>query len=668
MQKQHAPNPFFRPTLPLSVAALVLAFSACNCPGGGTDRVDPDLIAHPVALSFETCPTLDENRQPVADVFPVQQTFKLDNLANAGAPITFNITGAGAERFKLVDPPESIGSFGSVDVTVEFTPVAQGDALATLEIDDGVEDTEVVRVTLVGTGTNLPAQPTMKFSFETAVGTNEFQECVEGLLCQVVFPDTYFGENASLKMKIRNVGCPALKVNSLTIEPSTFGGGTSIAYSLDQPTVPPTVGNPTLLTIADGTQELDAAVRFLPDNDGSGDGQRYAIFTIQTNSTQVFDQGEAPGTMRVLLAGRGSEPAVYATPSFCDFTDDADLCGGNKVPTTGNDRMAVFQVINGGDSEVVIDTIRFAEPFSGRFSFGEQNPQGMTLQAGQSAPLQVHYNDASTYVIDHIEITAMRPGGTPGDAGFARIRISGGVQPALTTAPRIELSFSDVPDRVAVKPLDICNEAGAGDLVLQSVQIVQGAFNGTTGFRLNSAPAANAVLRGGECVTTEVQLTRPVSGGLQAGTLEIRSNDLAYAAGYRVTLLSELPLDQLPVAHIEGPGGETTAFSVSLASLNPKRMTLIGSKSYDPPGNGPVAEYRWYIARQPNGPGAAATLTDLETPAGPDIQGMKSADYAEVNLNFAPDRVGEYRIVLTVFDSAGQKSASDGEIRILVTQ
>ncbi len=659
MQKQPAHISSFRPTPLLTIAAIAMLFAGCRgCDDGPIDQVNPDFVANPVALSFETCPSVDENGQPVADVFPVRQTFTLENVGRGGAPITFNITGAAAERFKLVEPPESLGALSSVDVTVEFTPVAQGDALATLEIDDGVEDTEIVRVTLVGTGTNLPAQPTMRVSYETAPGTNEFNECVEGVLCQVYFPDTFYGQDSQLKVKIRNLGCPALKVNSLDVERQNLGGGTNIAYFLDDPAVPPSAGNPTLLTIADGTQEMEAVLRFSPDDDGSGDGQRYAIFNIQTNSTQVFQQGDEPGLLKLSLLGLAAAPSVYASPSFCDFTEANDTCGGTKVTTSGNDKMAIFQITNGGNSPIVIESIRFAQPSSGRFTFGMQNPEGQTLQAGQSAPLQVNYTDANTYVIDHIDVVAKTQTGQ--EAGSARIRVSGGIQPALSTTPASELNFSGVTGNPAVMPLQICNGAGAGTLVLQSVQIIQG----NQFFKLNSAPMAGTEVAGGACVNAEVQLTRPVSGGLQAGTLEIKSNDLNYAAGYRVTLLSDVPLDQLPVAVIEGPAGQSNAFSVSLSTLNPKRMTIVGSNSYDPPGTTtPVSEYEWYIGKKPNN--AVATITEISSPMGPDIQGMRG-NYPDVNINFDPMITGEYRIFLIVYDSAGQKSANTAELRILV--
>jgi hypothetical protein len=651
-----SPTPF-RFTFTLPLLALGMAFAACNCDPGPIQSVRPEFIANPVALSFETCPTQDENGQPVADVYPDRKTFTLENLGRGAGTLQLTLTGAAKDRFRIIDPPETLGALESTELTVEFTPTAQGDATATLEIDDGDPETELFRVTLVGTGTNLPAQPTLKVSYEIAPGSNEFEECQEGLQCQMYFPDTFYGEASALRVKIRNLGCPALKVQGLDVKRLDIGGGTNVAYFLEQPATPPSPVNPTLLTITDGTQETEAVIRFEPDGDESGNGQRYATFTIKTNSPFTIQGEDNPGERRIFLLGLAAEPAVYATPSFCDFSDENDKCGGTKVTTGGNDKAAIFQVTNGGNVPVLIETVRVVAPNSGRFAFGSQNPQGMTLQPAQSAPLQVLYTDAATYVIDHVEVVATSSGQ---NAGTARIRVSGGVQPNLTTTPEQELNFSDVAGQSGVKPVQICNGTGAGTLILTQVSVT----DGNQFFKLKSGPAANAEVAQGTCVTAEVEFNRPISGGLQAGTLDIRSNDPRYSAGKLITLLSHVPLDQLPVAVAEGPAGQTNSFSQSLAQLTPKRMTIVGSNSYDPPDNGPVAEYEWFIGKKPLGAVASLTASTNTSPT-PSIEGVRG-NYPTVLLHVDPDKIGEYRIFLKVYDSAGQASSNTSELRILM--
>ncbi len=642
----------------LPIAALALAVGACRCEDPPTDAIRPDVVPSPAALSFEACPSQDENGDAVEDVFADRKTITLTNQANIGAPLTLTLTGAGADRFTLVEPPEAISALGEVEVTVDFLPSAQGDTTATLEIEDGDPETDVVKVTLVGTGTNLPAQPTMQVSFESAPGTNEFEECEEGMLCSPTFPETRFGNTSALKVRVRNVGCPALKITGMQMDSANVGGGTTINFFLEDPVVPPSEENPILLTLADGTQELEALVRFEPSPDENGDGLRSALLRIQTNDPRKDLSEQNAGERTLSLYGTAVQPNLYATPSYCDFTNPDDTCGGTKVNTAGNNKAAVFRISNGGQSDVVIETVRLVGPHGNRFSIGEQNPQGMTITAGGEASLQIDYTDAPTYVTDFVEVIAAD------DMGDTRIRVSGGEQPKLTTdtEPSRELNFSSITEQSGTLPVEVCNEAGAGLLVLNGMGIAPA--NQTQFFKIPSAPPAGTELTGGSCTTVNVQFTRPVSGGLQAATLTIQSNDPRYSAGYGITLLSEAPLNQFPVAVLESLSGQTNQFALSLQQNTQKKVTLVGSNSYDPPNNDMVDAYQYFIMQKPN-----LAQTRLTAGAGsdigdPNIDGVKG-DYPQVTLHLDPARTGEYVIRLLVFDASGQQSPHT-DLRILV--
>jgi len=182
--------------------ALVGSVSGCRCDGGNVNRTEAELQATPTSLSFEACPSTDENGNPVQDVFPDVKRFTLSNLGKvAGTIASMEITGTDPDVASVFSipadsRPTSVEGAGSVEIPVHFAPKKRGDIRGLLTLDDGLPDTEPVTVTLIGTGANLPGQPTAKVAFEGTAGAGEFQDCDPSVLanCSPQWPATFCGQ------------------------------------------------------------------------------------------------------------------------------------------------------------------------------------------------------------------------------------------------------------------------------------------------------------------------------------------------------------------------------------------------------------------------------------------------------------------------------------------
>ncbi len=651
---------------PLYLTLALLVVAACDCKNGpGPTTATPDFVASPTVLSFESCPTEDENGAPVADVFPSVLTFTIKNIGRVSGPLSVVIQGNDAALFTVLENTlvAEVAGGETVELKVQFTPKTAGDATAEMIIDDGVDDTAPVKVTLLGSGSTLPAQPSIKISYEDKDAPGTWVECLESFNgsidnCMVLWPDTYMEQNATLKMKIQNLGCPALKVTGIELLP--FSEGEDIQFFIDKPAVPPSVPNPALLSLADGTQEMEVEVRFEPRDNGSFDGQRYAYMKVVSNSVK------SPDSM-ITLAGIAAEPSLYTTPTFCDYTDPSDTCNGTKVPTTGKNAKSVFQVTNGGNTDITIESVTFRNPSQTRFAIGGANPVGKTITAGLSEPLEILYTDAPLFVTELLDIKGTS-GGMP--TNTATIRLQGGVLPCLYTTPEGQLDFSDTNGK-AEKPVEICNRAmdsqgnGCGDLNITNVQVTQGP----NFFKVKTPSPAGSTVAAGTCTTATIEFTPPVSGGTQAGTLDITSNDPDFTP-YRLMLYSERPPDEIPVAVISGPPPQRLEnnMSIKLSELGTlKRIDVYGDMSYDPPNMGPVVKWKWFLNR-PNSPGAAnAVLTQggMSVDGKETTTGVVTLDFDPMNTGVAG--IGMYEVYLTVFDSANQQSVQQ-RLRIDVRQ
>ena len=657
---QHASPSIHRQWGATVVVLAAAGMAACECQSRAIS-LTPALSAHPPALYFSACPARDQNDRPVEGVAPDRQIVTLQNIGKTTATLSYALRGSGARQFAIAPETrvDSLASGGSAEVAVFFTPIQRGDVTAELVIDDGAQATEPLVVPLIGTGSALPAQPTIEVLYEQP-DTATFTACMPSISgavenCFMQWPSTFYGESRTLKLVVKNVGCGPMNVTELKLEPYAVPG--QLQYFLDAPQILPSPLTPITLPNA---AAVELSVRFAPAADASAQSDsRFALLTIGTNAAN------GPASW-VVLQGEALVPSCYLTPSRCDFTSPEDTCGGTKTPAGGNPTAAFFHITNGGNAPVLIESVSFRDPNNGRFALGSRNPVGKILARAQSEVLDVTYADAPLYVIETLDVRCRA--GTA-NAGNPSATVAGGVLPCLSTTPDLQLDFSGAATQVSTQPVQICNGAGCGVLDIRRVEIVQNL--GGTFFTI--VPATNPTgqkVQPGACTSVEVQLSRPVSGGLQTATLEVESNDPNFAApSYkRINLLSSAPLDQIPVAVVKGPAGEAFAVSVSLARLSTKRITLHGEESYDPPNNDPATRFQWFISEKPIT--ATASLTETSTlGTGPNVHASvleRAAGGDKIDLNIDPAVPGEYGVALRVYDSAGQASGNVAELRILV--
>lgn len=673
----------------MKIRLLVLAItclSACKPPV--TTANPPDYSAAPVSLLFEACPTKDEAGKAVADVFPDQKKVTISNKSKGTGGLKLSFTGDGATVFttdlKKATPadPTGIGALGEVVVPISFSPLKKGVVKAQLVISDETADTPDQKVDLSGTGSDLSAQPTIKVSVVNSA--NMLEACQAGLVCTQNFADTLYKESVTLDVTVTNTGCPALKITKLEITPQ--GGAGNLAYFIDAPAILPTTATPLVLTQSDGQTSTKLKIRFAPEDDGSGNQQRYAVLRIKTNDPAAKDGDNNVGGFDILLTGSALEPKIYTTPTRCDFSDPNDLCGNtNKVANK-----ATFLVKNGGNTSIKIDSVTFKSNSSetankdARLTFTGTPIKGVVIPMGMSAPLEITHAEMPLYIQDLVTISASlsSPDGgsaAPGSAGRAVLSLSGGKKPCLTTDPPIDpltgqskLDFAAPSTELSAKEVTIKNGPATtcGDLIINGVSIDTNTFFSL----LDPMIAPGTKILPGSQLKATVQYKKPVSGGTQVGSLRINSNDGDFATppGYVVQLYSQSPLDQLPVAVVKGcvptdttcAMGKQASMTVNLSSLpmgttaGTRLLTIWGKDSYDPPMNTmPLPFYRFRMVSKPSN----ATEGLLEN------DGLKNAKSA-VTLTLDGAAIGLYRVTLDVWDDKNQQSGTSAELKVNVLQ
>ncbi|MFT3837106.1 MAG: hypothetical protein QM723_08930 [Myxococcaceae bacterium] len=168
----------------------------------------------------------------------------------------------------------------------------------------------------------------------------------------------------------------------------------------------------------------------------------------------------------------------------------------------------------------------------------------------------------------------------------------------------------------------------------------------------------------------DVLFTKPVSGGTQVGTLRIDTNDTAWSGPgfYVVQLYSSSPLDQVPVAVLDGclptdptcANGQQNAMSVSLSALaGNKTLIMSGKNSYDPGNTSstPISGYTFRLVTKPSNATNGALAND----------GMKTATDNQV-LTLDPTATGLYRVTLMVYDDHNQPAGTAADLKISVGQ
>lgn len=642
----------------ISLCTVVALFS---CKGNSTTGITADYRVSPAALSFSACPNKTEDGQTVPDVFPDTQKLMISNASRAPAGLKMSISGPDAAAFSIVSPaPTGVPANGEATVSIAFAPSKKGDVTAVLAIDDQVEGTDDLKVTLSGAGKTLPVQATVQAATQSQDGTKA-TTCRQFEYCESQFPDTLFDKTVTRQIKLRNVGCPALKITGLAI--SSSRGGTQ-GFSIVEPVQQPSSTSPLLLSTADATDEITITVAFTPTDDGSLDAQRDAVLTV-TSSDPVNP------SLLIALSANGVKPAAYATPNACDFSNASDKCGNaSKVPGS-----ATFRITNDGSTSIKILSTTFKSTSSqtagvnGRFQITGAIA-GSVIAMGQSANLVVGHTEAPLYVTEQIEVKAVAASDETTEVGSITLALFGGSKPCLTTDPADSLNFMNAATAETTQTVTIKNGTGCGALTLSSVSIDQSNF-----FKL-SAPVlpANTDVAPGASVTANVTYTRPPSGGMQIGTLRIVSNDSDYGQAKLVQLLSASPLDELPVAELRAcvPAeltsdptcamGARVSLSASLTNLGSNRtITLSGITSTDgvngmPGSTRPVAKYKFtLLAPYPQN----VTTMNL---ANHDTEQTSATTTLTIT-----SAVALYRIGLIVYDDRAQQSTASN-LNVNITQ
>lgn len=667
------------------VVTAIISAAGCKCGPPPIVTSRPDLRANdsngaPIAaIDFTACPSKDETGQAVRDVFPDAEPVVLSNLTGkAGAKAKFTFSGADADAFQLRIGSGDGGAFAVVTTPFEldigvgedrafevaFAPKKKGAQSATLTIDDQDAETKTDPViTLIGTGLDLPSQPTLETGVQMEDGG--FTVCEQGSIftdCELGFPLVQFETTVTKKIRIKNKGCPALKLTAIKVGIDTLGTE-SPDFKLISPASPSTAA-PISLNKADGTDTLEATIEFKPTDTGPGNETKSGFIIVDSNDPVNMAPISAPGVLS--LRGEGLRPALSATPTSCDYSRMSDNCGNSPKIA---DR-ARFVVRNDGNAQVRISEVKFKSSGmatsgqNGRFNLA-MNPTGTTINPGMSITLEVTHNDMPLYVIDELQLKSVFVAGNipSGDVSFA---LFGGRQPCLDTLD--EVNFNNPQTPMSAQSFFIGNtrrlsdggtdSSQCGTLVINQIGIEQSMFFSI----IDPKIAPNTSVPAGMRVETAIQYNRPPSGGMQVGKLKILSNDPFFgppAGTKEINIISASPFDPPPNAILKGcvpamlindpncsVSGTESQMTVQLSMITqmPKTITVSGFDSTDSDGSmmGKPREYRFQLlAPFPQGASAMSVT--------PNTRGM--VDKAVVSL----PGPGLYRINLTVWDSRGQQ-------------
>ncbi len=631
------------------------------------------------AIDFTACPNRDENNQVVRDVFPDAEPVVLSNLTGkAGAKAKFTFSGADADAFQLRIAGGDAGAFTVVTVPYEldiitgeeitfevaFAPKKKGAHSATLTIDDQDAETKTDPViTLIGTGLDLPSQPTLETGVQMEDGG--FTVCEQGSIftdCELGFPLIQFETAVTRKIRIKNKGCPALKLTAIKVGIDTLGTESPDFKLISPPS--PSSAAPISLNKADGTDTIEATIEFKPTDTGPGNETKSGFIIVDSNDPVNMAPISAPGVLS--LRGEGLRPALSATPTSCDYSRMSDNCGNSPKIA---DR-ARFVVRNDGNAPVRISEVKFKSSGlatsgqNGRFNLA-MNPTGTTINQGMSITLEVTHNDMPLYVIDELQLKSVFVAGNipSGDVSFA---LFGGRQPCLDTVD--EVNFNNPQTPMSAQSFFIGNtrrladggtdSSQCGTLVINQVGIDPSMFFSI----IDPKIAPNTQVPAGMRVETAIQYNRPPSGGMQVGKLKVISNDPFFgppSGTKEINIISASPFDPPPIAVLKGcvpamlindpncsVSGTESQMTVQLSMITqmPKTMTVSGFDSTDSDGSmmGKPREYRFQLL-SPFPQGASAMSVT------PNTRGM--VDKAVLSL----PGPGLYRVNLTVWDSRGQQ-------------
>lgn len=651
----------------LTLSALTLSLAGAACKDDNPGKNHPDLVASALP-QFEACPTQLPDGGTVADVYPAIKKLTIRNDGKATAKLGLIFSGPGADLFSVEGTaPAEVPALDSVELSLRFSP-KQGTALnAELELDDGDADTKNAKVTLSGTGVitgpegTLGAQATLAADLECSetdissecTATHRVKRCDldTSLNCQMTFPDTQVNSASTMKVKLSNLGCPALKITGLSIqELSTTPVG---SFVVSTPTIPPTEASPVLLTQADGTLATEIVLTFNAIDDGSGANDQYpfAVLRVTTNDPNH-------PTVDINIEGKATKPSIYVQPTACNFTDPNALCGNATHPT--GTETAKFRITNDGSTMATITAVKFrssgtATRADGRFTLAN-DLVNTTIAPSANAILEVAQVDQPLLVQDIIDVEST--------AGNIAVSVISGIKPCLTTDPAQVLDFGNQTEEFGTKAITIKNGAGCGALVLGQLSL------DSTAFYALKAPllAPGTQVAPGAEVTANIEYHRPPSGGQQLATLKIPSNDTDFAAdGKQVILQSNAPTDLSPMAALTGckpadlltdpdcAAGTSGTLVVHNNMIDPHEITISGANSTD---DGTITKYRFILQGGPSGIPPGATLQNN----GQQITSNKT------KLVLDPGAGGgtTWRIILQVWDDRNQQSPTAATLNVVV--
>lgn len=605
---------------------------------GGFDAGAP-LVLAPPSLLFRACPTHTDAGVPVAGATAALADLTVTNPGLSSAALAPAVSGDDAGAFALVVPaPTSLSAGGSTSVRLAFAPPRPGAYRATFEVASGG-----ARATLLGEGLGLLATPTLESAVEAPLDGG-YRTCSAGASassCTVEFPDTFSGEASTMTVKLRNQGCPPLAVSDLAIE-----GVDAVDFALVQPAVAPSVARPLVLDPVLGTEEQVLVLRFSPRVDPAA--SRAATLVITSNDPVVGGGTAAPA--RLSLTGNAFGQGLSVSPLSCAFSDLADLCG-NTAKIAGSAR---FLAANGSSVNLTL-SLRFAssgtnQSSSGRFGY---TLTPAVVGPGGTATLTVTATSLPGWVTDTLVLTALAPSGVQ---GVARLSLSSGTPPCMTTSPADEVSFPGVDGGTSL--VRVANGAGCGALTLSQVVVDPSPFFSLTAPFV--APGTVVPADGG--VTFGVSYRPPLSGGTQRGLLHVESDDPRFSTGKVLQLQGGGVFDELPTAVLRAcppsalltdplcAAGATSSLGVSYAALSPKLVTLSGVGSSDPDPAMPgatraVSAWKFSLVTMPAGATTAALAN----------HGVRLTS-PTTTLTLPAGVTGAFRVSLVVYDSAGQAS------------
>lgn len=335
-----------------AVAALLsLPMASCSCNDGGTSSAPPE-ITFPDAEGWRSF-------GKVCNESINDQVFHIQNTGRSVLHAKLSLTGPDAAFF-VVDPAEvTVGSGGSVPVTVSYRPTGDvfgNDQVATLVVDSDARLEPHKTFDLSAQVSTVPVEP--KLAIDCGDG---LPSCIgsDGAACcrtenTLDFGDVELDTQAALPVRISNLGCSPLHVSEVRVEklggdtcrlvPDLEGGGEKEQVLLDQFSPLTIPGSPD-----DTVERPSQEIRFVfTPVDGPCTVDRKFVLVSDDPSAPPDAAGDPEiGPAAGTLGGFGVEGALIITPSPGVFRD---------VPK-GESKVIDFTIRNSGNDPLTIDDI-----------------------------------------------------------------------------------------------------------------------------------------------------------------------------------------------------------------------------------------------------------------------------------------------------------------------